>query len=186
MTTPTSRRTFLKASAASAVAASTLIPGAYAAGDETLRVGLVGCGGRGTGAAERGAAGRPERQARRHVRRLHGPARRQPRRTSSSIKDIADKVDVPPDRCFDGFDGYKKLLAVGVDVVLLCTPPGFRPLHLRAAVEAGKHVFCEKPVAVDAAGVAVGASRRRSSRRRRTSASAPGSATATTSPSARR
>ena len=59
----------------------------------------------------------------------------------------------PPDRCFDGFDGYKKLLEC-VDVVLLCTPPGFRPLHLRAAIEAGKHVFCEKPVAVDAPGVA--------------------------------
>ena len=68
------------------------------------------------------------------------------------IKDISAKIDVPPDRCFDGFDGYKKLLEC-VDVVLLCTPPGFRPIHLEAAVEAGKHVFCEKPVAVDAPGV---------------------------------
>ena len=70
-----------------------------------------------------------------------------------NIKDIAAKIDVAPDRCFDGFDGYKKLLDSGVDVVLLTTPPGFRPIHLRAAVEAGKHVFCEKPVAVDVPGV---------------------------------
>src|SRR5262249_13653862 len=68
------------------------------------------------------------------------------------IKDIAGKIDIAPDRKFDGFDGYKKLLE-HVDVVLLTTPPGFRPIHLRAAIEAGKHVFCEKPVAVDVAGV---------------------------------
>ena len=69
------------------------------------------------------------------------------------INDISKKIDVAPDRRFDGFDGYKKLLDCGVDVVLLTTPPGFRPIHLRAAVEAGKHVFCEKPVAVDAPGI---------------------------------
>lgn len=74
-------------------------------------------------------------------------------KSSKETRDIAPQIEVTPDRCFDGFDGYKKLLDCGVDVVLLCTPPGFRPLHLRAAIESGKHVFCEKPVAVDAVGV---------------------------------
>ena len=104
----------------------------------------------------------------------------QPREPQERSRTSPAKVDVPPDRCFAGFDGYKKVIDCGVDVVLLCTPPGFRPLHLQAAVEAGKHVFCEKPVAVDAPGVAVGDRDARSWRRRRTSASAPGSATATT------
>ena len=62
-------------------------------------------------------------------------------------------IDVPPGRRFVGFDAYKQVIASGVDVVLLCTPPHFRPIHLEAAVEAGKHVFAEKPVAVDAPGV---------------------------------
>jgi predicted dehydrogenase len=66
---------------------------------------------------------------------------------------IGPKYDVADDHCFSGFDGYKQLMATDVDVVLLCTPPHFRPAQLRAAVEAGKHIFCEKPVAVDATGV---------------------------------
>ena len=60
---------------------------------------------------------------------------------------------MPPERRFHGFDGYKSVLESGVDVVILTTPPHFRPMHLRAAVDAGKHIFCEKPVAVDAGGV---------------------------------
>src|SRR4029079_8299926 len=66
---------------------------------------------------------------------------------------IGTKVAVTPENRFVGFDAYQKLIASGVDVVLLCTPPHFRPIHLEAAVEAGKHVFAEKPVAVDAPGV---------------------------------
>src|SRR5262249_12241988 len=65
----------------------------------------------------------------------------------------AGKLAVKAGHRFIGFDAYKKVLAGGVDVVLLCTPPHFRPAHLEAAVEAGKHVFAEKPVAVDAPGV---------------------------------
>jgi predicted dehydrogenase len=152
MTEPTSRRTFLQASAASAVAASTVLPGAYAAGNDTLRVGLIGCGGRGTGAA------REALRADNNVKLVAMCDAFMDRlevslRDLQKIKDIRDKVDVSPDRKFEGFDGYKKLLESGVDVVLLTTPPGFRPIHLRAAVEAGKHVFCEKPVAVDAPGI---------------------------------
>src|SRR5205814_2361996 len=61
--------------------------------------------------------------------------------------------DVKPDYCFIGFDAYKQVLATPVDLVLLATPPHFRPLHLKAAIEARKHVFAEKPIAVDAPGV---------------------------------
>jgi predicted dehydrogenase len=64
-----------------------------------------------------------------------------------------EKIDVPEERCFAGFDAYQKVIDSGVDLVLLTAPPGFRPLHLQAAVAAGKHVFAEKPVAVDAPGV---------------------------------
>ena len=67
--------------------------------------------------------------------------------------DRLDRLNVPPERQFTGFDAYQQVIDSGVDVVLLCTPPGFRPAHLEAAVGAGKHVFCEKPVAVDAPGI---------------------------------
>src|SRR5262249_55578225 len=66
--------------------------------------------------------------------------------------EVAAKVAVDPERCFVGFDAYKQVIDC-CDVVLLCTPPGFRPLHLKAAVAAGKQIFAEKPVAVDAPGV---------------------------------
>lgn len=152
MTPTTSRRTFLKTSAAAVATSSALLPGAYAAGNDTLRVGLVGCGGRGTGAAKQALRADPNvklvAMCDAFMDRLEGSLSE-----LKNIKDIAAKIDVAPDRRFDGFDGYQKLLNCGVDVVLLCTPPGFRPLHLRAAIDAGKHVFCEKPVAVDATGV---------------------------------
>jgi predicted dehydrogenase len=147
----TTRRAFLQTSAAVAASAG-LLPGAFAAGtDATLRVGLVGCGGRGTGAAKQALRADPKvklvAMCDAFMDRLDDSLKE-----LGGIKDIADKLDVPPERKFDGFDGYKKLLDCGVDVVLLCTPPGFRPIHLKAAIEAGKHVFCEKPVAVDVAG----------------------------------
>src|SRR5688572_15814714 len=147
-----SRRTFLKASTAAVAGGAVLLPGAYAAGNETLRVGLVGCGGRGTGAAKQALRADPKvklvAMCDAFMDRLQGSLSE-----LKNIKDIAGKIEVAPDRCFDGFDGFQKLLNCGVDVVLLCTPPGFRPQHLRAAIEANKHVFCEKPVAVDAPGV---------------------------------
>lgn len=145
----TTRRTFLQTTAATA-AAYTLAAGAHAAGDNTLRVGLVGCGGRGTGAAKQALRADPKvklvAMCDAFMDRLDASLNE-----LNNIRDIADKIAVTPSTKFDGFDGYKKLLEQ-VDVVLLCTPPGFRPLHLRAAIEAGKHVFCEKPVAVDVAG----------------------------------
>src|SRR6266545_3106890 len=145
----TNRRVFLQASAAAA-ASVTLLPGAMAAGNDTLRVGLVGCGGRGTGAAKQALRADPKvklvAMCDAFMDRLDASLNE-----LKGIGDIAGKIDVSPERKFDGFDGYKKLLEQ-VDVVLLCTPPGFRPLHLKAAIDAGKHVFCEKPVAVDVAG----------------------------------
>jgi predicted dehydrogenase len=66
---------------------------------------------------------------------------------------MPDRLQVPPERQFAGLDAYQKVIDSGVDVVLLCTPPGFRPQHLRAAVAAGKHIFCEKPMATDAPGL---------------------------------
>jgi predicted dehydrogenase len=145
----TNRRVFLQASAAAAASVA-LLPGAMAAGNDTLRVGLVGCGGRGTGAAKQALRADPKvklvAMCDAFMDRLDGSLNE-----LKGIGDIAEKIDVA-DRKFDGFDGYKKLLDCGVDVVLLCTPPGFRPLHLEAAIKAGKHVFCEKPVAVDVAG----------------------------------
>ena len=78
-------------------------------------------------------------------------------RLQSSLKALQtnqpEKVQVTPENCFIGLDAFQKVIDSGVDVVLLCTPPGFRPEHLKAAVAAGKHVFCEKPMAVDAPGV---------------------------------
>jgi predicted dehydrogenase len=143
----TSRREFLAASAVAATAA----PSIYAAGDDLLKIGLIGCGSRGTGAAVNAL------QADKNVK-LVAMADAFDDRLDESLgnllkkETIAAKVAVKPDAKFVGFDGYKEVIA-RCDVVLLCTPPQFRPLHLKAAVEAGKHVFAEKPVAVDAPGV---------------------------------
>src|SRR4051812_48199485 len=145
------RRDFLRTSAAVAGALAA-VPHVHAGGSDVLRIGLIGCGGRGTGAASQ--ALRADEQV-----KLVAMGDAFEDRLQSSLatlrKDekVAAKIDVPSDRCFVGFDAYQKVLAAGVDVVLLCTPPHFRPLHLKAAVEAGKHIFAEKPVAVDAPGV---------------------------------
>ena len=145
-----SRRDFLRATAAAGTLAA--LPDAHAAGSDILRVGLIGCGDRGTGAAAQALA------AESNVR-LVAMADAFADRLENSLETlrkneaIAAKLDVAPAHRFVGFDAYRELLGSGVDVVLLCTPPHFRPIHLRAAVEAGKHVFAEKPVAVDAPGV---------------------------------
>ena len=153
-----SRREFLKKSTAGAVSggavAGMLNPAlaAHVAGNDLLRVGLIGCGGRGTGAASQAL------QADENVKlTAMGDVfedRLQLSLTNLKAKgEVAGKVDVPPDRQFIGFDAYRQVMASGVDVVLLAAPPHFRPAHLKAAVDAGIHVFAEKPVAVDAPGV---------------------------------
>lgn len=151
-----SRRTFLKSSAGAlgrAAAIPFFAPAAlYAAGSDVLKVGLVGCGGRGTGAASQALRADP---AVKLTAMADAFADHLEHSLSELQKDeeIAEKIDVPPERRFAGFDAYRQLMDSGVDVVLLATPPHFRPLHLKAAIDAGKHVFAEKPVAVDAPGV---------------------------------
>ena len=146
----TTRREWIKSAAVAGTLAS--LPQVHAAGGEVLRIGLVGCGSRGTGAATQALAADP------NVKLVAMADAFEDRlQESHSLlrgdEKVGSKVDVPPDRRFIGFDACQNLLASGVDVVLLCTPPQFRPLHLKAAIEAGKHVFAEKPVAVDAPGV---------------------------------
>ncbi len=150
------RRDFLKSSAGLAVAASPLAAPyvARGQGDQSpIKVGLVGCGGRGSGAASQ-ALNADENAVLWSMgdafeRQLKGSLNR----FEKSPKGEAGKVKVAEDRQFVGLDAFQKVIDSGVDVVLLATPPGFRPQHLRAAVEAGKHVFCEKPMAVDIPGV---------------------------------
>ena len=91
-----------------------------------------------------------------------------------------DKVDVPPGRRFVGLDAYEKAIAAGADLVLLCTPPGFRPAQFAAAVKAGKNVFMEKPVAVDAPGYRVVKAANAGGQRRRGSTSPSATTCATT------
>jgi predicted dehydrogenase len=152
--TSTTRRDFLKNSAllSGAIAAGTLIAPAVLAkeNNETLRVGLIGCGGRGSGAASQSL------NADKNVvlTAMGDVFEDQLQRSLQSLqKEHAEQVKVTPEKSFVGLDAYQKVINSGVDVVLLATPPGFRPTHLRAAVEAGKHIFCEKPMATDVPGV---------------------------------
>jgi predicted dehydrogenase len=157
MTTPQDRRDFLKTSGAAAVTASLFATGAYAAGTDEIKVGIIGCGGRGTG------AGTDVLQAAKNVtihaigdafedrangcrRRLEGFAK-----DEESVKELGNKVDLAG-RVFHGLDAFKQVIDSGVNYVILATPPGFRPLHIQAAVAANKHIFTEKPVAVDGPG----------------------------------
>ncbi len=125
---------------------------AHAAGNELIRIALIGCGGRGTGAAIDAL----QNAATKNVK-LVAMADAFPEPLENSLRAITarcpNQVDVPPERRFVGLDGYQKAIESDVDMVLLCTPPGFRPMQFEAAVRAGKHVFMEKPVAVDAPGV---------------------------------
>ena len=123
---------------------------AHTDGDDKIRVGLIGCGGRGSGAAGQALKADPGvvlyamgdvfsdrlESSRGHLTNTYG-----------------DRVDVPQERRFIGFDAYKQVMNSNVDVVILTTPPHFRPEHFKAAVAAGKHIFMEKPMAIDGPGV---------------------------------
>jgi predicted dehydrogenase len=132
---PLDRRDFLlrSAGAASLLAGSPLVPPVHARGSATIRVGLVGCGGRGTGAAANCVASAPgvELVAMGDLfdDRLKGSYETLQQELGAAFK-------VTPERAFSGFDAYAKVIASDVDLVLLATPPHFRPLHLEAAVQA--------------------------------------------------
>lgn len=149
-----SRRQFLQ-TGSSALAGAALLGAlslersAHAAGSDLLKIALVGCGGRGSGAANQAltTAGNTKLVAMADVL---------PEKLEKGLASLQtqhpDKVDVPPDRQFTDFDGYKKAISLA-DVVILATSPGFRPIHFEEAVRQGKHVFMEKPVATDAPGI---------------------------------
>ncbi len=149
----TKRRDFLKTSAllaGGAMLSTFPLAGAFAAGKDTIKIALIGCGGRGTGAAFQAL------ETKQNVK-LVAMADAFQDRLDSSYKPLFEKfgkakVDVPESRRFVGFDGYKKAIAAA-DVVLMATPPGFRPMHFEEAVKQNKHVFMEKPVATDSPGV---------------------------------
>ncbi len=151
----TSRRAFIKDSslfvAGSAVTGQLpFVRSAHAFGSDEIRIGLIGCGDQGTRTANHALCTEG-------LTRLVAMGDIFPDRLQASLRGTKsqhrDRVDVPPERRFVGFDAYARVLEADVDLVILATPPGFRPLHFDAAVKARKHVFMEAPVAVDAVGV---------------------------------
>lgn len=158
---PLSRRDFLKGSAAATILTAAGASRLQAQGSNyRFKLGLIGCGGRGSGAVvdclnvsddvQVWALGDlfPDR-----LQGGYNNIKSYIDRRSADNKSFAERLAVTPERMFTGFDNYQKVINSGVDLVILATPPGFRPIHLKAAVEAGKHVFMEKPVATDAPGV---------------------------------
>jgi predicted dehydrogenase len=143
------RRDFVRTAAAVTAATSVLPRVTWGAdADKPIRIGLVGCGGRGTGAANNAMAADPKAK----VVALADIAKD---RLEACRKDLKDKrgADIDDKMCFVGMDAYKKIMETDVDYVILATPPYYRPEHFTTAVLAGKHVFTEKPVAVDAVGI---------------------------------
>lgn len=152
---PPNRRQFIGTSTVLAGASLTLpsLSSAYhAGGNDLIRIGLIGCGGRGTGAASNAL------RADSNIK-LTAVGDMFPDRMASSVDslrqepELGKKIAVTAETMFSGIDAYKKVIDSGVDVVLLCTPPHFRPAHIEYGVEKGKHMFVEKPVGVDVPGV---------------------------------
>jgi predicted dehydrogenase len=158
--TPETRRDFLKTAAtgAATMAASlATLSNVHAVGSDVIKVGLIGCGGRGTGAADNVlhssknvvvvAIGDVFKHringCRNHLKKLA---------EKDHIKQLGNSVDLPDERCFDGLDAAEKVIKSDANYIILATPPGFRPVHIEAAVAAGKNIFTEKPVCVDGPG----------------------------------
>lgn len=159
------RRDFVKASSLAMgglmIAPSMLAAKGFLGNDDAIKVGLIGCGGRGTGAIVQAlSSGQNVKLVAMCDAFRDNLDDCYKKITNPKFEDwsgetkvnIGERIVVPEEHKFDGFDGYKKVIPL-VDVVVIATPPGFRPMHFEAAVDAGKHVFMEKPVAVDAPGV---------------------------------
>ncbi len=144
------RRDFIRTSVVGAAALATGTNRIYAAGSDKIRIGLIGCGGRGTYDTTNclNSAENVELVAMGDLFKDQLDRCRQ-----NLTESLAEKVKVTDDTCFTGWDAHKKVLATDVDMVILTQTPHFRPEHLKAAIEAGKHVFMEKPIAVDPVGV---------------------------------
>jgi hypothetical protein len=144
-----SRRDFLKAAAPAAMLAGLALPNVHAAGSDVIGVGVIGCGGRGEAAAQNAMnAGKDVRIVAMGDILLD---RIQEKRTALKLK-YPDQVAVPDDHCFTGFDAYKGVIEAS-DVVIIANAAKFHSLHARTAIEAGKHVFVEKPHAIDPVGI---------------------------------
>lgn len=143
------RRDFLQTAVATTVTATTVTRGLSTGVPDkpALKAGLIGCGGRGRGAAHDLLKSAPNVQ----ITALADVFQDRLDSTRKSLEETGQTIS--KDRCFIGFDAYQKLIETDIDMVLLATPPHFRPQHFAAAVEAGKHVFMEKPVAVDPVGI---------------------------------
>jgi myo-inositol 2-dehydrogenase/D-chiro-inositol 1-dehydrogenase len=144
--TPTTRRHFLGATAAAGLLSTSVPVIGQAGGGKKFKIGLIGCGGRGSGAAQNHLEAAKSAGVEVEIWAVCDPQ-------EDRAKGQANRFKIPAERAFFGFDGYRKLLESGVDIVILATPPNFRPVHFEAAVKAGKHVFTEKPVAVDPPGI---------------------------------
>jgi len=145
------RRDFLKASAV--IAGSSMLSSlplmGHSSVNDTIKVALIGCGGRGSGAIDQALSTKFNVQLVAMADAFQDRLDDCYKNTSEKHK---DKVNVPEDHKFIGFDAYEKAIKLA-DVVILTTPPGFRPIHFEEAIKQGKHVFMEKPVAVDAPGI---------------------------------
>ena len=140
----------------------------------TIKVGLIGCGGRGTGAAENicEAAGTSYNIKLHAMGDVFPDHLKNCRESLKNNEHCKEKFDVADERCFVGFDAYQKVIDC-CDLVMLATPPGFRPQHIEAVVKAGKNLFTEKPVAVDGTGHPQGAGRPRGGQEEGPVASSP-------------
>jgi len=149
-----SRRNFTKSAALGGFAILSARGALAQANGDTLKVGLIGCGGRGGGAAMNCIRANENvvivALADVFPDKLNDTRKRLEETNSPRLR---KRIDITDEMCFVGLDAYKKLLATDVDIILHATPPYCRPQHIEAAVEAGKHIFTEKPVAVDAPGV---------------------------------
>ena len=163
-----SRRDFVKKSSVIIASSAALASGidiakaAHTGVDDEIKVAVIGCGGRGTPAAAQALSTQGkvtlwamadafEEKMKGSLRRIRGKVAQG--YDAEKQGPLEDRFKITPERMFSGLDAYQKAIDSGVDVIILATPPGFRPIHFEAAIKAGKHVFMEKPVAVDAPGI---------------------------------